>query len=83
MAKISDEKILQKLPFLLYWSSKKIFSMLYWSWVDWWPQMILVLVWGRKIFGNFFYCIGLWSTFLAKNLGYWFCIDLTKLVQKC
>ena len=76
-------KIIQKLTFfvvlVLYWSSKKIFSMLYWSWVDWWPQNYSCIGIGSKFFGNFFYCFGLGSTFLAKNFGYWCCIDLTKI----
>ena len=76
-------KIVQKLPFfivlVLYWSSKKFFLCRIGIESIFGPKMTLVLVLGRKIFGNFFYRIGIEMDFLAKNFGYWCCIDLTKI----
>ena len=43
------------------------------------PKMTLVLVLGRKNFDIFFYRIGLEMDFLAKNFGYWYWVNLTKI----
>lgn len=76
-------EIVKKLPFFCCISVVSVpqenFFMSYWYRVDFWPKNDSRIGIRSKKFEIFFYYIGLEMDFLAKNLGYWYWVNLAKI----